>query len=140
MDITERLNSTTYILDGHLLWGGASNAAGYGHLKIGEKLIRAHRLAWELAYGPIPKGVYVLHTCDTPPCILPWHLYLGTHYDNVQDRLRAGHDHNTNKSQCKRGHLFNRTNTSITVTGRRRCRVCHREQQRRYYQLKRDDG
>lgn len=51
---------------------------------------RAHRVAWRLVHGPIPKGMFVLHTCDNPKCVNTNHLYLGTKKDNAQDRERRG--------------------------------------------------
>jgi hypothetical protein len=51
---------------------------------------RTHRVAWELAFGPIPEGLWVLHHCDNPPCVRPDHLFLGTNLDNVQDKCRKG--------------------------------------------------
>ncbi len=89
---------------------------------------RAHRLSWEIAYGPIPEGIQVNHLCDTPPCILPWHLYLGTQANNIDDRERAGNNANTRKTHCPRGHPYNEANTYLWA-GTRRCRVCNREQQ-----------
>jgi hypothetical protein len=50
----------------------------------------AHRAAWELTNGPIPADQQVLHRCDNPACCNPAHLKLGTHFDNMQDRKRAG--------------------------------------------------
>jgi hypothetical protein len=49
-----------------------------------------HRFAWELAYGPIPDGLWVLHHCDNPPCVNIDHLYLGTVKDNTADMMRRG--------------------------------------------------
>lgn len=49
----------------------------------------AHRVAYELEYQePLPPHVFVLHRCDTPPCINPLHLFVGTALDNVRDMYR----------------------------------------------------
>lgn len=66
-------------------WTGSTDDAGYGRLRIGTKLVGAHRLSWEIHNGPITGGLWVLHHCDNPPCTNPRHLYLGTRLDNVRD-------------------------------------------------------
>lgn len=63
---------------------------GYGILKVNCERVDAHRLAFQLAYGPIPDGLYVCHHCDNPPCVRPDHLFLGTHQDNMDDMRRKG--------------------------------------------------
>lgn len=66
---------------------------GYGMIRRGPRgagWVRAPRLSYELTYGPIPDGLWVLHKCDHPPCINPEHLFLGTPQDNQDDRKRKG--------------------------------------------------
>lgn len=48
-------------------------------------MLGSHRLAYELSYGPIPDGLWVLHRCDNPPCCNPDHLFLGSHITNMAD-------------------------------------------------------
>lgn len=68
-----------------LLWTGATNNAGYGHLKRRGKLITVHRYSYEINVGPIAKGMHVLHRCDVRLCVEPSHLYLGVNASNVAD-------------------------------------------------------
>jgi len=76
--------------EGCWLWTGARTADGYGNLSIRGRLVRAHRLAFELARGPIPEGMHVLHRCDVRNCVRPDHLFLGANADNVADRVAKG--------------------------------------------------
>ena len=63
------------------LWTGWVNRGGYGSCSRGT----AHRVAWELANGPIPDRLMVLHHCDIRRCVRPDHLFLGTAGDNYWD-------------------------------------------------------
>lgn len=72
-------------------WTGCVHPKGYGRF-VNEKAKAdwAHRCAWRLWRGEIPKGLLVLHKCDNPGCINPDHLYLGTDADNARDRDARG--------------------------------------------------
>lgn len=71
-------------------WLGPRNRQGYGVGKANKKRFRAHRQAWEDAFGPIPAGMFVCHRCDNPPCINVDHLFLGTAGDNNRDAREKG--------------------------------------------------
>ncbi len=72
-------------------WKGCKNKQGYGTFGDDEmKIVKAHRFAWELEGGRIPDGMVVCHTCDNPPCVRISHLFLGTHQDNVDDKIGKG--------------------------------------------------
>ena len=83
--------------EGCWLWQGGLSNKGYGQLSLpgkGNGTILAHRLSYELAYGMILPTVFCLHRCDTPACVNPAHLYLGTQSDNgrdVSERKRTGY-------------------------------------------------
>lgn len=77
---------------GCLEWTGAT-LKGYGQVGDGQKVLYAHRVAYELAYGPIPDGLHVLHRCDNPPCCEPSHLFVGTHAENMTDMADKGRAH-----------------------------------------------
>ena len=73
-----------------IVWSGDRTEKGYGRFRRDGKWIRAHRAVWELANGPIPAGLHVLHRCDNPSCVNPAHLFLGTNRDNVADCVAKG--------------------------------------------------
>ena len=78
--------------EGCWVWKGNRFISGKGSFwdRRQGKARLAHRVAWELAKGPIPDGLCVCHHCDNPPCVRPDHLFIGTQKDNMQDASRKG--------------------------------------------------
>lgn len=72
-------------------WTAGMHGVGYGSVprKI-HKSAYAHRAMYECVVGPIPNGLYVLHTCDNRKCVNPEHLWTGTHLDNIKDMQAKG--------------------------------------------------
>lgn len=95
-DLTERFWKFVDKSGKHWLWTGPVNGKGYGRLIVGrggKTRILAHRFSYELHIGPIPEGLNVLHRCDTPPCVHPSHLFLGTIRENALDMAAKHRGH-----------------------------------------------
>lgn len=95
MSESEKFWARVSVFNGCWLWTGAVDSRGYGHLAWHGKNARAHRVAFELQHGQIPKGVgyhgtVVMHVCDNKLCCNPAHLVLGTHADNMADMKAKG--------------------------------------------------
>lgn len=73
------------------IWLSSSrNPYGHGHMGVNGRTVMAHRVAWMCNHGEIPDGMLILHKCDTAGCINPDHLFIGTHQDNEDDKVRKG--------------------------------------------------
>jgi len=87
----------------HIWMGSDNNSQGYGRFWLDARGQRAHRVAYEHYKGSVPKGYYVCHTCDTPSCVNPAHLVVGTPEANMRDCINKG----------RRGVGFNRKANDI---------------------------
>jgi HNH endonuclease len=79
-------------------WSGYRNRGdsrrrinNYGVVFYRGSSFKAHRVAYVIARGALPKDLLVLHTCDNPPCCNPRHLVTGDQSLNMRhmtDRRR----------------------------------------------------
>lgn len=116
--------------------------SGYGQFYDGTRLVKAHRFAYEQAFGPIDPALVIDHTChnestcrDVPcahrRCCNPSHLEATTQRIN-SIRGRSG-DHQSEKTHCPSGHPYSPDNTLLRNAGRHRiCRTCNRNHQAAY--------
>ena len=85
--------SSKYIIDstsGCWLWKGNKNTGGYGQIYYQGKCHPAHRLSYALYKGDFQPENKILHRCDTPSCVNPEHLFLGSLSDNSLDSVFKG--------------------------------------------------
>ncbi len=85
------------------LWTGQVDQFGYGTIAVRGRTKKAHRLAWEVAFGPLPKigghhGAVIRHRCNQPCCVNPHHLMVGSQRDNLRDMSEAGRSTRGEKS------------------------------------------
>lgn len=90
--VEDRLQHYTMVdpNSGCWLWTGSLSGGGYGQTSLNGKVVKAHRLSYEVRVGAIPDGLMVCHKCDVRSCINPDHFFLGTAKDNQQDAVRKG--------------------------------------------------
>lgn len=117
--------------DGCWLWTGAKNRYGYGRIGLYREQPRAaHRVVWFLTHGEWP-SLHVCHSCDTPACVNPAHLWLGDARANNLDAIAKGRSiavKRANQTHCAHGHEFTPENTYFLKTRNgRHCRSCSRE-------------
>lgn len=115
------------------LWTGKRLKEGYGIVSGPQperKQVLAHRLSYELFVGPVGEHC-VLHRCDTPACVRPDHLFLGSVGDNNRDCFEK----NRHPFIVPTGAPCRRCGGPLTrmSNGKRRCRRCRNELDRRYY-------
>lgn len=76
------------------LWFGCAHEGGYSRMMIEGHLRPVHRYIFERCHGcELPSDLFVCHRCDTPACINPDHLFVGTQLDNLADSVSKGRMH-----------------------------------------------
>lgn len=108
------------------MWKGTLRC-GYGRFSLKGKKVSAHRFSWEIKFGIIPRGKIIMHMCDKPACVNPYHLKLGTQKQNMQDASVKKRLLNQIKRTCPFGHTYGGDNLIIITTKSglgRQCAAC----------------
>jgi HNH endonuclease len=109
------------------LWGGHVSRKGYGQFKVAGRHVPAHRWAYELFYGAVPRGLQIDHVrargCHHRHCVNPAHLEAVTGAENTA-RGRTG-AHWAAKTHCPAGHAYTGANLHVNTRGARCCRACN---------------
>lgn len=129
---SERFWSKVEKTDTCWLWTAAKNTDGYGRFKGIDRLVQAHRFAYEQLIGPIPEGLHLDHLCRVRACVNPAHLEPVT----LTENLRRGRNPRSEKTHCPQGHPYDEANTYVSPRGGRFCRICRNESARRCKQRK----
>lgn len=127
-----RFWSKVRVLDNGCWEWTACQFEGYGRFGVGsrtdgtQRTVYAHRWAYENLIGPFLQGLEPDHLCRFPPCVNPAHIEPVTRREN----LLRGDNWESRKTHCPQGHPYNAANTRH-YRGRRYCRTCNREAERR---------
>lgn len=120
------------------LWTGHLNSWGYGMFSDGSRVNGTRRRVlatrWIEAFtnGPLPPGICVCHSCDTPSCVRLTHLFRGTLSENTRDMIAKNRhgEHMRPTTHCRHGHDWTQGHAAFS-SGRRRCRTCDNASRRR---------
>lgn len=118
---------------GCILW--TRDKSKYGIFVINKVRLHAHRASYLLFNGEIQNGMVVCHKCDTPGCVNPNHLWLGTIKENLKDRDLKGRNPFSSRNSCSKGHEYVDDSYKI-YHGKRICIKCERENAKIRRQMK----
>jgi hypothetical protein len=100
-------------------WQSHLDGHGYGIFFIGQKRFAAHRIALTLSIGGLNAALNSCHSCDTPICCNPRHLFAGTQADNIQDMIRKGRDGCLTKNKLSGDRHWMRKKPELIARGER---------------------
>lgn len=138
MDIMQRIEKKVERIpfSGCWIWTGSVRRDGYPRMGANGRTRKVSQVVYEVMIGR-RGGLHVLHLCDEALCVNPAHLSLGTHRENMQQKLErtglsAFAQQNAAKQLCVRGHPLTGDNVRISG-GRRYCRACCRARSLAHY-------
>ena len=108
------------------IWAAGRFQTGYGNFYLDGGVHYAHRVAYEIEVGPIPEDFEIDHLCRVRPCVRPSHLEAVTKQENIRRAALM-------RTHCPSGHPYEGDNLTTKTDGSRRCKECHRQQERDRY-------
>ena len=122
--LLDRFWSKTNLVGPCWVWKSAKNNKGYGFFHLGDKVVLAHRLSYQMYYGLVPKDKELDHLCKNTLCVNPTHLEPVTHKENTMRGDTITSDF-SKRTHCKNGHEFKGDDFYWRSDGKgRRCRIC----------------
>ena len=106
-----------YIITEKSCWECISHSTSdNGYLRINRgSHNKMHRYIYELYHGQILENQVIMHTCDNPKCINPWHLKAGTQKDNVEDMYNKGRNKSGMKGKKHTKESINKMSKSNSI-------------------------